>query len=626
MEPYYDVIVVGAGLQGLVAAKTFHQLDSKLKMLIVDSSQSLGGVWAKERLYPGLKANNLVGTYEYTDFPMDETFGVKHPEHIPGEVICEYFRRYAKKFDIAKWIEFSTKITVAEKVDQGWKLQLETAFTEPKNQDKRTPILGRPPAQRTVTCAKLVVATGLTSASRHMHFRGSESFEAPIINLGDFAYHAQTMHKDSSIKDVTVYGGGKAAHDIVYLMATHGKRVSWIIRASGHGPTWMAPAHIYLGPFRCWLEKLTATRPLTWFSPCVWGNADGFGYIRGLLHATRFGRWVVDLFWAKLGADLVAQTHVAEHEETKKLIPDQPPFWHGANLSVLNYPTDIYELVRNGQVKVIRKDIKCLDHQRSIVFEDGSSICTDTLICSTGWKSTPTIDFQPTSLHADLGIPSKDLSQTQNEIWNSLNARADIEVFDRFPKLQAGAAIDRDLLVVKRDDFGTPAGTESGEPRLECLPWRLWRGIAPPSLPTRDIVFLGNVMQLQGAIRSEISSLWAYAYMYDKLTQPLLSVSNDSVPLYLNSEKAEREKVLYDTALFNRFAKWRTPAGYGAMFPDVVFDGIPYFDLLLQDLGVKSWRKGWGWLGEVFGGSYGQADYRGLLDEWQESQRKEIRR
>lgn len=621
MEPHYDVIVAGAGLQGLVAAKTFHQLDSELKILIVDSSQSLGGVWAKERLYPGLKANNLVGTYEYTDFPMDETFGIKHPEHIPGEVICEYFRRYAKKFDIERSIKFRTKITVAEKVDQGWRLQLETAFTEPRNQDRCPSVPPRPPEQRTVTCAKLVVATGLTSASRPMDVKGSESFEAPIVNLGDFACHAQTMHKDKSIEDVTVYGGGKAAHDIVYLMATHGKRVSWIIRASGHGPTYMAPAHIYLGPFRCWLETLTATRPLTWFSPCVWGNADGFGSIRGLLHATRFGRWVVDMFWAKLGADLVAQTHIAEHEETRKLIPDQSPFWHGSNLSVLNYPTDIYEFVRNGQVKVIRKDIECLDRQGSIVFEDGSFICTDALICSKGWKSTPTIDFQPKTLHADLGIPSADLSKTQIEIWNDLNARADIEIFDRFPKLQAGPAIDQELLVVKQDDFKTP---ESGKLGTICSPWRLWRGIAPPSLPTRDLVFLGNIMLLQSAVRSEISSLWAYAYMYDKLSQPLLSISEDAVPLYLNSKKAEREEILYDTALFNRFAKWRTPAGYGAMFPDVVFDGIPYFDLLLQDLGLDSWRKGWGRLGEVFGGSYGQADYRGLLDEWKESQRKKI--
>lgn len=62
--------------------------------------------------------------------------------------------------------------------------------------------------------------------------------------------------------------------------------------------------------------------------------------------------------------------------------------------------------------------------------------------------------------------------------------------------------------------------------------------------------------------------------------------------------------------------------GYGARFPDFVFDGVPYLDLLLHDLGLCSWRKGWGWFGELFGGSYGQADYRGLVAEWVDSQRK----
>ena len=85
---------------------------------------------------------------------------------------------------------------------------------------------------------------------------------------------------------------------------------------------------------------------------------------------------------------------------------------------------------------------------------------------------------------------------------------------------------------------------------------------------------------------------------------------------------ARDQSTLYETALFNRFGRWRYPMGYGARFPDFVFDGIPYFDLLLSDLGLPSWRKGWGWLGELFVGSYGQADYRGLVSEWIKSQSK----
>ena len=96
MDSHYNVIVVGAGLAGLQAAKTYIQLEPGVTLLIIDENKSIGGVSAKEKLYPGLRSNNLVGTYEYTDFPMHERFGVKKGEHIPGEVIHNYFRQYAK--------------------------------------------------------------------------------------------------------------------------------------------------------------------------------------------------------------------------------------------------------------------------------------------------------------------------------------------------------------------------------------------------------------------------------------------------------------------------------------------------------------------------------------------------
>ena len=422
MDSHYDVVIVGAGLQGHATARVFLQMAPDLNVVILDSSETIGGVWAKEKLYPGLATNNLRGTFEYTDFPMDDSFGVKGAQHIPGESIYEYFCRYAEKHVLTRRIQFSTKVTVAEKLQEGWKLELESIVG-----NGHTTVDGKEiiplPAQRTITCAKLVIATGLTSVQQPINIKGSEHFQAPIVNFGDYPREAEKIYEDEAIKNVTVIGGGKAAYDIVYLMAAHGKQVTWIIRASGHGPTYMAPAHIYVGPFRCWLEKLTTTRIFTFFSPCIWGDADGFGYVRNLLHGTKWGRWIVDIFWWKLGSDLIDQTHIAKHPETKKLMPDQPPFWYGVSLAILNYPTDIYEFVRGGQVKVLRKDVKCLESPKTIRFEDGSSVESDALVCSMGWKFEPTIDFRPKEIHADLGIPSADFSHAQKELWDRLDAR-----------------------------------------------------------------------------------------------------------------------------------------------------------------------------------------------------------
>lgn len=605
MASHYEVVVVGAGLQGLAVAKTFLQIEPGLNLIILDSTQTVGGVWGRDNLYPGLRSNNLRGTFEYTDFPMTDQLGVQREEHIPGQVIYDYFRQYADKHGLSGRIKLGAKVKIARKIQGGW--QLDTEFSNLHGDEASTTV-----QHRTVTCTKLIIASGITSSPRPIDIPTQPAFKAPIVNFARFRHEATSLLSDPVIQHVAVVGGSKAAYDAVYLLATHGKRVSWIIRASGYGPAYMAPAHIYLGPFRCWLEKLTSVRLLTLFSPCVWGHSDGFGFLRSMLHSTSAGRWLVDKFWTKLTSDLITQTELDHHDELKKLIPKQPVFWYASGLSILNYPTNIQDYIKNGQVNIIRRDIRCLDKSNSIVFHDGSALEVDALICATGWQIPTNIKFLPESIHSDLGIPSVAYSDSQQEMWSQLDKKADMEILNRFPYLASGPQALLNPDSVNMDRLGT------------MLPrWRLWRGMAPPGLADRSIVFLGMMSVLHSAVRSEISSLWAYAYLNNRLDNPV-SISTTCSDLKksspssaeLQDKRTSPDMMLYDTALFNRFGRWRYPMGYGAQFPDFVFDCVPYFDLLLRDMGLKSWRKGWSWLGEIFGGSYGQEDYRGLVDEW----------
>jgi len=49
--------------------------------------------------------------------------------------------------------------------------------------------------------------------------------------------------------------------------------------------------------------------------------------VQNLLHGTRIGRWVVNTSWDKLGSDLIEQTGILKHEETRLFMPDAPAFW-----------------------------------------------------------------------------------------------------------------------------------------------------------------------------------------------------------------------------------------------------------------------------------------------------------
>ena len=110
------VLVIGAGIHGLVAAKTYLQCSPTTSLLIIDRQPSLGGVWAREKLYPGLKTNNQLGTLEFSDFPMHARFGVETGKHIPGESLNQYIREYAETWDLLKITKFGVHVETCEKV------------------------------------------------------------------------------------------------------------------------------------------------------------------------------------------------------------------------------------------------------------------------------------------------------------------------------------------------------------------------------------------------------------------------------------------------------------------------------------------------------------------------------
>lgn len=59
-----DLVIVGAGWNGIAMAKTYHEVDSQATIRIVDTADSVGGCWAAERIYPGL--NTSITLFSHT--------------------------------------------------------------------------------------------------------------------------------------------------------------------------------------------------------------------------------------------------------------------------------------------------------------------------------------------------------------------------------------------------------------------------------------------------------------------------------------------------------------------------------------------------------------------------------
>lgn len=558
----YDLVVVGAGLHGLAAAKTYLEVNPVASIAVLEKAASIGGVWSKERLYPGLKTNNQLGTYEYSDFPM-QGYDVKEVQHIPGPTVHQYLTDYAKKFGVFAKVQLDSSVQAAEQWgEDGWLLSLL-----------------RNGQERHVLARKLIVATGLASEPLRVEMPGMNDFAAPIFHSKDFRSNADILN---SARSVTVIGGNKSGWDAAYEFAASGIHVDWVIRKSGHGPVWNAPSHVT--PLNIWLEKLVFTRLLTWMSPCVWGDADGYGAVRWFLHQTWFGRRLVDAFWWILQNDVEQLNGYDKHPETQKLKPWSGIFWIGTSLSILNFPSSIFELVRQGKIRIHIEDIDHLS-AKHVHLADGKVLDSDALICATGWKTLPSINFLPEGLTERLGLPNA--SSKPNE----LERKADSKIFSTFPKLQQQPLLNAHYKPLRGDPEKEQSLNE---------PFRLYRFVVPADpelMALHNIGFAGMAWSLSQPLIAELQALWLAAYLNGNLK---ISKTPD--------------EVIWETTLHSQFNKWRCPAGFGSKCADMVFDSLPYFDMLLCDLGLTVHRKGT-WFKELTQ-PYGPEDYNGIVDEW----------
>ncbi|KAI7287584.1 dimethylaniline monooxygenase (N-oxide forming) [Hortaea werneckii] len=587
-----DCVVVGAGWYGLAAAKQIHCTQPTSSLTILESEASIGGTWGDGRLYPGLRSNNLLGTYEYPDFPMDtETFGVKTHEHIPGPVINKYLKVYAERFGIADLVRLQTKVLVADHQDDdqgGWILTLKHA--EQQHEYK-------------LYARRLVLATGRYSDPFLPHFAGQETFGGRIFHGKQFSSNRDTLE---TAKAVTVFGASKSAWDAVYAYAIAGVKVNWIIRPHGHGSCWMAPP--FVTPLKQWIEMLANTRFLTWFSPCIWGDADGYSCIRSFLHGTAIGRGIVNTFWSILGNDVLTLMNFDAHPETAKLKPRMPPMFTGDSFSILNYDADFMELVKSDIIQIRTAEFDHLSPGK-VHLSDGSEFVSDAMLASTGWKHVPPLKFLPEGIEKELGLPHEPSQCAPAEDLanqHELIQQADVEILDRFPRLKDQPVWNKDYVPVTE-----AKGIETNDsvtPHKQLTPYMLHRFIVPPSerfLRHRDIAITGMSGNFSNTITAHIQGLWISAYFQGRLAKdPAAAVGNE----------AAMHDLRYQTVLHNRWGRWRYPTDWGNKAPSFIFDAVPYLDLLQKDLGLSPHRKG-GVVAEMWS-PYMAKDYRTINEEW----------
>jgi cation diffusion facilitator CzcD-associated flavoprotein CzcO len=341
-----NVCVIGAGVSGLVAAKTFKARGHRVTIL--ERGGDLGGVWEPARSYPDVQTQSPKDLYRYTDKPMPDSY----PEWPKGPQVHAYLTDYANEHGLPQRTRFNTSVIGMMRRNSGlpgWTLEIKQPDGSLSHEDYDF----------------VAVCTGQFNEPQTISHPGAETFKA----AGGEILHS-TEYTASSIvkgKKIVVLGGSKSATDIaVNSVNASASAVTLVYRE----PVWRIPYFIgglinfkrilYIRAqeemFRSWDIGFMSKLGHIIAKPFIWANWRG---LESLL---------------KLQLKLKACGMVPEQR-----IED------GVNCSVPIATPDFFPMVADGRIRAIRGTFDHYDG-KTIVMAGGERVAADVAILAIGFK------------------------------------------------------------------------------------------------------------------------------------------------------------------------------------------------------------------------------------------------
>ena len=341
-----NVCVIGAGVSGLVAAKTFGERGHTVTIL--ERAGDLGGVWEPARSYPEVQTQSPKDLYRYTDKPMPDSY----PEWPKGPQVHAYLRDYAGEHGLTPHMRFNTTVTGMTRRGSG----LPGWTVETRNPDGG------------ITKEEfdfVAVCTGQFNERQTLSLPGEDAFKA----AGGKILHSSEHTDAASVrgKKVVVLGGSKSATDIaVHSVSAGASDVTLVYRE----PVWRIPYFIgglinfkrilYIRAqeemFRGWGLSLKSRINHAIAKPFIWAN------------------------WRGLESMLKLQLKLKKCDMVpKERIED------GVNCSVPIATPDFFPMVADGRIKAIRGSFDHYDG-KTIVMTGGERVAADIAITAIGFK------------------------------------------------------------------------------------------------------------------------------------------------------------------------------------------------------------------------------------------------
>jgi dimethylaniline monooxygenase (N-oxide forming) len=343
MQPKH-VGIIGAGVSGLATAKVF--LSQGHEVTLFEQADSLGGVWAPSRHYPGVRLQIKRQCYAFSDFPMPSHY----PEFPTGQQIYEYLEAYARHFDVLQKVRFKSQVvSIVPRPDNlpGWRLN-ERNLADGSNSAADFDFV--------------VVCNGIFSLPQIPEIPGRKQFE----ENGGIVLHSTQLRNTKQLagRDVAVVGFGKSALDIAEAVLADARSSTLVFRRT-----------LWKFPHRLWGRAHINHFILSRFTE-IWFPHPDMGSLRRFLH-TRLSP-LVDLYWWLSERIIGGQVGLT----TLGLRPDIPLRQAAACLTLA---ADNLKAVREGRIGLRRGSVARFIPS-GLELEDGSTIDTQAVILATGFR------------------------------------------------------------------------------------------------------------------------------------------------------------------------------------------------------------------------------------------------
>jgi len=347
MAEHFDVLIIGAGLSGIGAARHLKKRCPQKSFAILEGRNAMGGTWDLFR-YPGIRSDSDMHTMGYAFRPWTHAKAIAD-----GPSILAYIHDTAKEAGIERTIRFNHWVTRAS-----WSSEEACWTVEAERRDT-----GRAPRIVRFTANFLFMCSGYYRYSEGYtpEFAGRERFKGTVV-------HPQHWPEDLDYagKRVVVIGSGATAVTLVPELAKTASHVDMLQRS---------PTYIVSMPeadaVANWLNKRLPAKLA--YGLTRWKNVllqmHFFGQSRK--KPERVKEMILKGVRAELGPDYDVETHFTPRynpwDQRLCLVPD----------------ADLFRAIAEKRASVVTDTIKGFS-EKGILLASGKELEADIIVTATG--------------------------------------------------------------------------------------------------------------------------------------------------------------------------------------------------------------------------------------------------